>query len=227
MTLLGLPAGRRAMVPSTRRPGARIARGSSPSESALFILSPSSARVSESASLPIAQLIGDAGGECSEHGRPDLAQDAALALSVKIPRQPHLISGLASPIPPHIQHAHARFLSWFLDALAAKAAGKDVGMWFGPSMAAGASRWTARRVETLPACSLGVSVATHGTLHQTEVFAVSHSSAFAPSSLSAASVSSHGHSLSHESGSKKGKESKSGGDRPVLLLLRIRLAGRC
>jgi hypothetical protein len=39
-------------------------------------------------------------------------------------------------------------LSWFLDApaalrmaLAGKAAGKDVGMWFGPSAAAGAIRW--------------------------------------------------------------------------------------
>jgi hypothetical protein len=44
--------------------------------------------------------------------------------------------------------AYAHLLSWFLDApaalrmaLAGKAAGKDVGMWFGPIAAAGAIRW--------------------------------------------------------------------------------------
>ncbi|KAJ7799490.1 hypothetical protein B0H14DRAFT_3491543 [Mycena olivaceomarginata] len=80
-------------------------------------------------------------------------------------------------------------------------------------------------VEAFPACGLGVSIATDGTLYQTEVFAASHSPAFAPSSSSAASVSSsHGHSSSsHESGSKKRKESKKWSDRPVPLLLGIRL----
>ncbi|KAF7368158.1 hypothetical protein MVEN_00134800 [Mycena venus] len=150
--------------------------------------------------------------------------------------EPPLIPALAPPFPPRTRHAHAlhaRLLSWFLDApaapfgvhrmaLAGKAAGKDVGMWFGPSAAAGALRML---VEAFPACGLGVSVATDGTLYQTEVFAASHSPAFAPSSSSAASVSSsHGHSSSsHGSGSKKGKESKKWGDRPVLLLLGIRL----
>jgi cysteine protease ATG4 len=74
------------------------------------------------------------------------------------------------------------------------------------------------------ACGLGVSVATGETLYPTEVFAASHSPAFAPSSSSAVSVSSHGHSLpSRGSGSKKGKESKRWGDQPVLLVLGIRL----
>ncbi|KAJ7619970.1 hypothetical protein DFH06DRAFT_69828 [Mycena polygramma] len=60
---------------------------------------------------------------------------------------------------------HARLLSWFLDApaapfgvhrmaLAGKAAGKDAGMWFGPSAAAGALRTL---VDAFPACGLGVS----------------------------------------------------------------------
>ncbi|KAJ6602111.1 hypothetical protein B0H10DRAFT_1756317, partial [Mycena sp. CBHHK59/15] len=56
------------------------------------------------------------------------------------------------PPPTARAHAlHARLLSWFLDApvapfgvhrmaLAGKALGKDVGMWFGPSAAAGAIR---------------------------------------------------------------------------------------
>ncbi|KAJ6590218.1 hypothetical protein B0H10DRAFT_545777 [Mycena sp. CBHHK59/15] len=97
-------------------------------------------------------------------------------------------------------------------ALAGKAAGKDVGMWFGPNApAAGALR---RLVEACSACGLGVSVTIDGTFYQTEVFTASHSPSFAPSSPSGASVSSHGHS--HGSGSKKGKESKKWGDWPVL-----------
>ncbi|KAJ6583271.1 hypothetical protein B0H10DRAFT_2097382 [Mycena sp. CBHHK59/15] len=72
-------------------------------------------------------------------------------------------------------------------------------------------------VEAFSACGLGVSIATDGTLYQTEVFTASHSPAFTPSSPSVTSVSSHGHSSSsHGSGSKKGKESKKWGDRPVL-----------
>ncbi|KAJ7433638.1 hypothetical protein B0H11DRAFT_757814 [Mycena galericulata] len=137
--------------------------------------------------------------------------------------------------------AHARLLSWFLDApaapfgvhrmaLAGKAQGKDVGMWFGPSAAAGAVRTL---VEAFPACGLGVSVATDGTLFQTEVFAASHS----PGALAAlhhvpahSPSSSHGHgarSSSHGHGGhgKDGKkpETRAWGDRPVLLLLGIRL----
>ncbi|KAJ7605278.1 hypothetical protein DFH06DRAFT_260259 [Mycena polygramma] len=53
------------------------------------------------------------------------------------------------PVSPSAHAAHALLLSWFLDlqaapfgvhrmALAGKAAGKEVGMWFGPSAAAGA-----------------------------------------------------------------------------------------
>ncbi|KAJ7843556.1 hypothetical protein B0H14DRAFT_2585694 [Mycena olivaceomarginata] len=78
-----------------------------------------------------------------------------------------------------------------------KAAGKDVGMWFGPSAAAGA---------------LMVSIATNGTLYQAEGFAALHSPASTPSSSSPVSVSSHGHSSSsHGSCLKK---SKKWGDRP-------------
>ncbi|KAJ7633993.1 peptidase family C54-domain-containing protein [Mycena rosella] len=121
-------------------------------------------------------------------------------------------------------------------ALAGKAAGKDVGMWFGPSAAAAAMRTL---VDAFPACGLGVSVATDGTLYQTEVFAASHS----PASLAALhaahahSSTAHSHSSSatparspgssagHSAHSKgHGKpETKVWGDRPVLLLLGIRL----
>ncbi|KAJ7619910.1 hypothetical protein DFH06DRAFT_1234391 [Mycena polygramma] len=84
-------------------------------------------------------------------------------------------------------------------ALAGKAAGKDVGMWFGPSAAAGALRTL---VDAFPVCALGVSVATDGTLYQTEVFAVSHSPHSAASS-SATSVSSSG-SHDHRKASSHG-----------------------
>ncbi|KAJ6527519.1 peptidase family C54-domain-containing protein [Mycena capillaripes] len=108
-------------------------------------------------------------------------------------------------------------------ALAGKAAGKDVGMWFGPSAAAGALRTL---VDAFPACGLGVSVATDGTLFQTEVFAASHSPFSASSSAVSVSSSSshgHGHGRGSSSGHSKPKESKCWGDRPVLLLLGIRL----
>ncbi|KAJ6598047.1 hypothetical protein B0H10DRAFT_2441493 [Mycena sp. CBHHK59/15] len=136
-----------------------------------------------------------------------------------------------APFPPPTRPAHAqhaRLLSWFLDApaapfgvhrmaLAGKAAGKDVGMWFGLSAAAGALRTLA---DAFPAAGLGVSVATDGTLYQTEVFAASHSSI-------AASVSSHashgrGSPSGHSKGGKDARE-KMWGYRPVLLLLGIRL----
>ncbi|KAJ7216903.1 hypothetical protein C8J57DRAFT_1732410 [Mycena rebaudengoi] len=86
------------------------------------------------------------------------------------------------PRLPRAHPARARLLSWFLDspvapfgvhrmALAGKAQGKDVGMWVGPSAAAEA---VTTLVDAFPACGLGVSVATDGTLYQTEVYAASH-----------------------------------------------------
>ncbi|KAJ7137190.1 hypothetical protein C8R44DRAFT_869249 [Mycena epipterygia] len=90
------------------------------------------------------------------------------------------------PPTPAAHAARARLLSWFLDApslvLPAKAAGKDMGMWFGPASA------IRMLIDVFPACALRVSVATDGTLliYQTEVSAASCSPA-APSST-------HGHS---------------------------------
>ncbi|KAJ6543410.1 hypothetical protein DFH09DRAFT_1367989 [Mycena vulgaris] len=103
---------------------------------------------------------------------------------------------------------------------------------FGPSAAAGASRTL---IDVYPFCGLSVSVATDGTLHQTEVYAASRSAA-APSnalgysssrpSFSGHSQTSSGHSSGGRSGKKcdrKGKDGKGWGDRPVLLMLDIRL----
>ncbi|KAJ6581256.1 hypothetical protein B0H19DRAFT_500096 [Mycena capillaripes] len=109
--------------------------------------------------------------------------------------------------------AYVRLLTWFLDtpapeapfsvhrmALAGKDLGTEVGMWFGPSIAAGAIK---ALVQAFPGCGLGVSVATDGVLYQSSVFEASHASP--PSDPDA------------ESGSL------SWGDRPVLLLLGLRL----
>ncbi|KAJ7452019.1 hypothetical protein FB451DRAFT_1283439 [Mycena latifolia] len=85
-------------------------------------------------------------------------------------------------LPPAAHAAHACLLSWFFDAPAApfgvhrmalggEAAGKGVGMWFGPNAAAGTVKTL---VDAFPACGLGVSVTTDGTLYQTKVFAALH-----------------------------------------------------
>ncbi|KAJ6472181.1 hypothetical protein C8R47DRAFT_1221943 [Mycena vitilis] len=140
------------------------------------------------------------------------------------------------PFPPQSRTAHAlhaRLLSWLLDApaapfgphrmaLARKAAGTDVEMWFGPSAAAGALRTL---VDAFPACGLGVSVASDGTLYHTEIFAASHSPAASSSATSVSSsgshdhgkASSHGHgrgsSPGHSHAHQKARESKWGIDR--------------
>jgi hypothetical protein len=76
-------------------------------------------------------------------------------LTYLLPLEPSLLPRPTAPFPSPTRPAyvlHARLLSWFLDApaapfgvhrmaLAGKAAGKDVGMWFGPNAAAGALRF--------------------------------------------------------------------------------------
>ncbi|KAJ7144641.1 hypothetical protein C8R44DRAFT_846331 [Mycena epipterygia] len=125
-------------------------------------------------------------------------------------------------------------------ALAGKAAGKDVGMWFGPSAAAGAVRML---VDGFPVCGLGVSVATDGTLYQNEVFAASHAPASVAGHSQQSSAHSHGSygshtsnhshnsynshtsSTSHASSNSHGKSTaaRGWGGRPVLLLIGTKL----
>ncbi|KAF8896755.1 hypothetical protein CPB84DRAFT_1848116 [Gymnopilus junonius] len=107
---------------------------------------------------------------------------------------------------------YVQILTWFLDtpapeapfsvhrmALAGKELGTDVGQWFGPSVAAGAIRTL---VSSFPDSGLAVSVATDGTLYQTQVYAASHGDS---------------------SRSPRRQHKSTWGDRPVLLLLGIRL----
>ncbi|KIK64038.1 hypothetical protein GYMLUDRAFT_57070 [Collybiopsis luxurians FD-317 M1] len=111
---------------------------------------------------------------------------------------------------------YVQIVTWFLDtpselapfsvhrmALAGKDLGKDVGMWFGPSTAAGAIRFL---VHSFPDAGLGVAVATDGLLTQTDVYAASHGA-------SSISYPRRGKGLAHTSW----------GDRPVLVLFGIRL----
>ncbi|KAJ6491180.1 hypothetical protein C8R45DRAFT_1213193 [Mycena sanguinolenta] len=212
--------------------------------------SPSSASSTKKKWWPLSLSAGTGGtkGWTSDAGWGCMLRTSQSLLATALGRvgEPSLHPSAPPPFPPpnRTAHAlHARLISWFLDApaapfgvhrmaLAGKAAGKDVGMWFGPSAAASALRML---VDAFPACGLGVSVATDGTLYQTEVFAASHSPS-SPALLSAASSvsSSHGHgsSSSHRGSSsshgghanRKDKEKeKRWGDRPVLLLLGIRL----
>ncbi|KAK1230170.1 Cysteine protease atg4 [Marasmius sp. AFHP31] len=135
------------------------------------------------------------------------------------------------PDLPILTESYARYIqivTWFLDtpspeapfsvhrmALAGKDLGKDVGQWFGPSTAAGAIKTL---VHAFPQSGLGVAVATDGALYQTDVFAASHSSTTAPASSSGSVFSSP--SLGRR---RHNHTTASWGDRPVLLLLGIRL----
>ncbi|PPR05795.1 hypothetical protein CVT26_010145 [Gymnopilus dilepis] len=116
------------------------------------------------------------------------------------------------PIATADYATYVQILTWFLDtpapeapfsvhrmALAGKELGTDVGQWFGPSVAAGAIRTL---VAAFPECGLAVSVATDGTLYQTQVYAASHGDS---------------------SRSPRRHHKSTWGDRPVLLLLGIRL----
>ena len=144
--------------------------------------------------------------------------------------------------PPYPVHTadyatYVQILTWFLDtpvpeapfsvhrmALAGKELGTDVGQWFGPSVAAGAIKYVfppsfssllltypyfllRTLVSSFLECGLAVSVAIDSTLYQTHVFAASHGDMDVRSPRRR----------------QAGKSTTTWGDRPVLLLLGIRL----
>ncbi|KAJ3517680.1 hypothetical protein NLJ89_g354 [Agrocybe chaxingu] len=151
----------------------------------------------------------DSGWGCMLRTGQSLLANALL--SVKLGRDwrcpPH-------PIVTADYATYVQILTWFLDtpnpeapfsvhrmALAGKELGTDVGQWFGPSVAAGAIRTL---VNSFPDCGLAVSVAIDSTLYRTEVYAASHGEA-------------------STSRSPRRRHTTAWGDRPVLLLLGIRL----
>ncbi|RXW23562.1 hypothetical protein EST38_g2288 [Candolleomyces aberdarensis] len=107
---------------------------------------------------------------------------------------------------------YVQILTWFLDtpapeapfsvhrmALAGKEFGTDVGQWFGPSVAAGTIKTL---VNSYPEAGIGVAIAVDGMLYQTDVHAASHGDHF---------------------GRSPRRHTKSWGDRPVLVLVGVRL----
>jgi cysteine protease ATG4 len=139
-----------------------------------------------------------------------------------------------TPAPPPLTKkqlsTYIKILTWFLDtpspsapfsvhrlALAGKELGKDVGMWFGPSTAAGGIR---QLVHAFPEAGLGVCVASDGVIYQSDVYNASQVG-------SARSV--YGTAKSSKSsatGAKKGRtfDARHGwGDKAVLILLTTRL----
>ncbi|KIL63399.1 hypothetical protein M378DRAFT_179245 [Amanita muscaria Koide BX008] len=109
---------------------------------------------------------------------------------------------------------YVQIMTWFFDspapeapfsvhrmALAGKELGKDVGQWFGPSTAAGAIKTL---VLGFPECGLGVAVATDSALYQSDVYTASHGGP------------------AHARSPRKIVKT-TWGDRPVLLLLGVRL----
>ncbi|KAJ7210146.1 hypothetical protein GGX14DRAFT_626527 [Mycena pura] len=160
-----------------------------------------------------------------------------LATALQRMGDPPLLLSSAPSFPPRTPatHAeHAPLLSWFLDSPSAPfsvhrmaLAGKAAGMWFGPSAAASALR---SLVNGFPACGLGVCVTTGSTLFQSEVFAASHSPdallctrLVAPSRGHGASTSLHRQAHGGKADGQAKPETRAWGDRPVLLLLGIRL----
>ncbi|KAF7310342.1 hypothetical protein MIND_00408300 [Mycena indigotica] len=173
--------------------------------------------------LPIS--LGSSKGWSSDTGWGCMLRTTQSLLATAIGRvgAPPLLPCPPTPFPPNspaAHAAHARLLSWFADspmapfsvhrmALAGKKAGKDVGMWFGPSAAGVALRTL---VDAFPGCGLGVAVGQDGTIYASDVLAAARAPpAGGPVLRSSASGSSRG-------GSGKGKW-----DRPVLVLLGLRL----
>lgn len=98
-------------------------------------------------------------------------------------------------------------------ALAGKELGKEVGSWFGPSTAAGAIKRLVGEFD----CGLEVVVGTDGVVYASEVYAASNvkreENGAVPNTSKAPKAS----------GGKHGKKPLKWGDRPVLVLLGIRL----
>ena len=188
----------------------------------------------------------DSGWGCMLRTGQSLLANALIHMHLGRGRFPFLLRYIHSFItviidwrrPPYPVHTadyatYVQILTWFLDtptqeapfsvhrmALAGKELGTDVGQWFGPSVAAGAIKCVFSSVflhvsdmsliRTLVSsfleCGLAVTVASDSTLYQTHVFAASH-----------------GDMNVRSPRRRHGTSTTTWGDRPVLLLLGIRL----
>jgi cysteine protease ATG4 len=144
----------------------------------------------------------------------------------------HLSRQWRRPLQPSLSPEYATYvkiLTWFLDtpsplapfgihrmALAGKDLGKEVGSWFGPSTAAGAIKRLVGEWD----CGLEVVVGSDGVIYASEVYAASNIKRGEPNLASNASSASKTSSGKH---GKKHHAPLKWGDRPVLVLLGIRL----
>nr|GAT54503.1 predicted protein [Mycena chlorophos] len=164
----------------------------------------------------------DAGWGCMLRTTQSLLATALMRVGA-----PPLQPSSAPPFPPAsptTHAAHARLLSWFADApaapfsvhrmaLAGKKAGKDVGMWFGPSAAGVAVRTL---VEGFSGCGVGVALGGDGgTVWSGDVMKAS----WVPGA--GGSGGALGDSASLRGGATG--SGKSWGGRPVLVLVGVRL----
>lgn len=126
---------------------------------------------------------------------------------------------------------YVKILTWFLDtpspyspfgvhrmALAGKELGKEVGSWFGPSTAAGAIR---RLIGEFGEAGLEVAVGVDGVVYQSDVYAASNTKRGTDGSITSFLDRSKEPGLGKHH--KKAKESLKWGNRPVLVLVGIRL----
>lgn len=127
--------------------------------------------------------------------------------------------------PDYVQYV--RILTWFLDnpsplapfgihrmALAGKELGKEVGSWFGPSTAAGAIK---RLVGEFEDAGLEVALAVDSVVYQSDVYAAS------AASRNQNGVEGDSKTVGTSKSRKKGQGPPKWGNRPVLILVGIRL----
>ncbi|EJT99143.1 hypothetical protein DACRYDRAFT_70366 [Dacryopinax primogenitus] len=179
-------------------------------------------------------LTSDAGWGCMLRTGQMLLANSLVALHVPpLPPNPVYINNFPAPsLPPSETdrqrfEAYVKILVWFLDdpsiwcpfsvhrlALAGADMGREVGQWFGPSIAAGSIK---KLVSAFPACGLGVVVPPDQIIHETAVFTASHTPTL-PSSASSLS-----NTRDREARERANRMKEEWGDRAVLILIGLRL----
>ncbi|KZO92117.1 hypothetical protein CALVIDRAFT_557798 [Calocera viscosa TUFC12733] len=180
------------------------------------------------------ELTSDQGWGCMLRTGQMMLANAFISLYVPpLPPTPIYANNYPTPgLPPaetdrQRYEAYVKTLVWFLDdpsvlcpfsvhrlALAGAEMGREVGHWFGPSIAAGSIK---QLVNAFPSSGLGVVVPPDQIIHETAVFAASHTPTL-PTSGSATSTS-----RDRDAREKANRQKEEWGDRAVLILIGLRL----
>ncbi|KZT53447.1 hypothetical protein CALCODRAFT_501124 [Calocera cornea HHB12733] len=184
------------------------------------------------------ELTSDQGWGCMLRTGQMMLANAFIALYVPpLPPPPTYTNNYPIPSLPPAETDRKRFeayvktLVWFLDdpsplapfsvhrlALAGAEMGREVGHWFGPSIAAGSIK---KLVNAFPSSGLGVVVPPDQIIHETAVFTASHTPTL-PASASATS-----NSRDRDAKEKANRMKEEWGDRAVLILIGLRLGIDC